>query len=122
MTDKRIAALEAETAALKASQPTPIDPAAEGKWRDQMREIAERRASQGALSHFSPAELAAFQSAAPDDVCREIAMRDCRAPTSPSQAGASGQVTKVSSNAGLARNTTGWSNPTPIKNGLGQGK
>jgi hypothetical protein len=70
-----------------------------------------------AKSMFSRADLAAMRSAAPDNVCREIAMRDARAPTSPSQAGVSGQVTKVSTNTGLpGTNTSGWMRDTPLTN------
>jgi hypothetical protein len=120
--DKRIAALEAEIDRLKASHPTPIDKAAEGEWRDRMREIAEQRASQGALSHYTHGQLRAMRAAAPDDVCKDIALRDCRAPTGPSSAGTSGQITKTSSNAGLIGSNSGWRNPVPIKKGLGQGR
>jgi hypothetical protein len=57
------------------------------------------------------------------DVIQAIVRDQQNAPRSPSQAGASGQITKTSTNAGLVgANTTGWRNPTPIKNGLGQGK
>jgi hypothetical protein len=57
------------------------------------------------------------------DVIQSIVRDQQNAPRSPSQAGASGQVTKASTGAGLAgSNTTGWRTPTPIKNGLGQGK
>jgi hypothetical protein len=118
MTDaKRIEELQAQIDRLKASQPTPIDHAAAGRWKDEMREIADRRALREAKSFFSRAELAAMQSAAPDAQCREIAMRDCRAPTSPSQAGASGRVERVHTNAGLpGTNTSGWRPQTPLTN------
>ena len=115
MTDKQIEALSAEIDRLKALQPTPIDHAAASRWRDKMHQLSEERALRQAKSMFSRAELAAFQAAAPDDVCREIAMRDCRAPTSPSQAGASGRVERVSTNAGLiGSNTTGWRDAKPL--------
>jgi hypothetical protein len=109
MTDKQIADLQAQIDRLTAQQPTPIDHDAAARWRDRQREIADRRDLAGAKSMYSRAELAAFQAAAPDDVCREIALRDCRAPTSPSQAGASGRVERVSTNAGIVgSNTSGW--------------
>jgi hypothetical protein len=120
-TNKQILALEAEIAKLKSSQPTPIDREAEAKWRNEMHQLSEARALRDAKSFFSRAELAAMQSAAPDDVCRDI-VRDNRAPTSPSQAGVSGQVTRVNTNVGLPGSNTGWSTPVPIKNGLGQGR
>jgi hypothetical protein len=120
MTDKQIAALEAEIAALKASQPTPIDPAAAGAWRDKMHEIAERRALRQAKSMFSHAELAAMQTAAPDDQCKAIALRDCRAPQGPSSQGiipTSQAISDVRSGGG-----GGWQHTVPIRNGIGQGK
>jgi hypothetical protein len=120
-TNKQIAALEAEIDRLKATQPTTIDRAAESEWRDRMHQLSEERALREATSSFSRAELSAFQAAAPDNVCRDIAMRDARAPTGPSSAGTSGQVTKTSTNVGLV-GTTGWQTPRPIKNGLGQGR
>jgi hypothetical protein len=50
----------------------------------------------------------------PTDLMRDIRMDQQNAPRSPSQAGASGQVTKVSSNAGLPGSNTGWQAPTPL--------
>lgn len=113
MTDERITRLEAELAALKSSQPTPIDRAVEGEWRDKMHEIAERNASQGALSHYTPAQLREMTAACPDP---QSLVRDHRgAPTGPSSAGTSGQVTKVSTNAGLpGSNTSGWRREAPL--------
>jgi len=122
MTDKQIEALQAQIDRLKASQPTPIDHAAAASWRDRQHQLSEERALRQAKSFFSRSDLAAMRAAAPDDQCREIAMRDARAPTSPSQAGVSGQVTKTSTNAGLIGSNSGWSTPRPIKNGLGQGR
>jgi hypothetical protein len=125
MTDKQIAALSAEIAALKASQPTPIDKAAEGKWRDEMRHIAERRASQGALSHFTRDQLREMAAACPDP---QNIVRDHRgAPLGPTSEGAiptSQTVSNVHSGAGLigSTNTSGWRTPPPVKNGLGQGR
>jgi hypothetical protein len=118
--DKQIEALNAKLAALEASQPTPIDKAAEGKWRDEMREIAERRALRDAKSSFSRAELAAMQAAAPDDQCKAIAMRDSRAPTGPSSQGiipTSQPISNVRVGGG-----SGWARQIPIRNGIGQGK
>jgi hypothetical protein len=81
------------------------------------REI-ERARARGA----SEWEIEAIK-ACPTDLIRDIVRDQQNAPRSPSQAGASGQVTKVSTGAGLVgSNTTGWRNPTPIKNGLGQGR
>ena len=120
MTDERIAALEAQIAALKATQPTPIDPTAVSAWRDKMHEIAERRALRDAKSFFSPADLAAMRSAAPDDQVKAIALRDARAPTGPSSAGivpTSQPISNVRVGGG-----TGWGYVAPIRNGIGGGK
>lgn len=112
--DKRIAALEAEIAKLKSSQPTPIDHEAASRWKDRQHQLSEERALRDAKSFFSRDELRAMRAAAPDDQCREIAMRDCRAPQGPSSGGASGQVTKVSSNAGLIGSNSGWRRETAL--------
>jgi hypothetical protein len=120
MTDKQIEALQAQIDRLKASQPTPIDPAAAGAWRDKMHQLSEARALRDAKSSFSRAELAAMQAAAPDDQCKEIALRDCRAPTGPSSQGiipTSQPISNVRVGGG-----GGWQHPIPIRNGLGQGK
>jgi hypothetical protein len=54
--------------------------------------------------------------AAPDNVLRDI-VRDNRAPQGPSSAGASGQLTKTSSNPGIpGSNTSGWLRETPLSN------
>jgi hypothetical protein len=119
-TNKQIAALSAEIDRLKASQPTPIDHAAASRWKDKMHQLSEARALRQATSSFSRAELAAMQAAAPDDQCKEIAMRDCRAPTGPSSQGiipTSQPISNVRSGGG-----GGWQHPIPIRNGLGQGK
>jgi hypothetical protein len=113
-TDQQIAALQAEIDRLKACSP-PHDPTAVSEWRDRMREIAERRASQGAMSHYTRDQLRAMREAAPDDQVKAIAMRDNRAPTSPSQAGSSGKVNTTHSNVGLpGSNTSGWRDARPL--------
>jgi hypothetical protein len=118
MTDERITALEAEIAKLKSSQPTQIDRAAEGKWRDEMRQIAEQRASQGALSHYTRDQLREMVAACPDP---QDLVRDHRgAPLGPSSEGAiptSQTVSNVHSGAGLhGSNTSGWRRETPLTN------
>jgi hypothetical protein len=118
-TNKQIAALRAEIDRLKASQPTPHDPAAVGAWRDKMHQLSEARALRQAKSSFSRAELAAMQSAAPDDQCKEIAMRDCRAPQGPSSQGivpTSQQLSNIRSGAGLIGSNTGWRRDTHLTN------
>jgi hypothetical protein len=115
MTSKdEIPQLRKELTDLKASlAPTPDDPAAVGKWRDEMHALAERRAA--GHNPFSRADIAAMQAAAPDDVVKNIALRDARAPTGPSSQGAipsSQQVSNVRTGGG--GNRTGWQNPIPL--------
>ena len=119
--DDEIAALRAEVAALKdAVKPAPaVDPREaerrDAEWMDQMHQMRERRMN--FASNFHPDDLRAMEAAAPTSVVKEIALRDARAPTSPSSAGTSGQVTRVSSNPGiLGSNTTGWVEPRPLSN------
>jgi hypothetical protein len=110
---KAIANLKAEVDQLKASlAPTPNDAAAVDKWKDEMHELAERRAA--AHLPFSRADLDAMRAAAPDNVVKSIAMRDARAPTGPSSAGASGQLTRVSTSPGIIGSNTGWAREIPI--------
>ena len=105
-----IAALKAEVDKLKASlAPALDDRAAVGAWRDQMRAASEARAS---VMHPS---VVRDMAVIPDDVVRAVALRDSRAPQGPSSAGASGQVTRVSSNPGIpGSNTSGWLRETPL--------
>ena len=119
MTDKQIEALQAQIDRLKSSQPTVIDKAAEGEWRDRMHEIAEQRALRDAKSMYTRAELAAMQAAAPDDQVKAIALRDGRAPTGPSSQGIIPTSQPISNVRGPG---SGWLAPRPIKNGLGQGR
>ena len=81
-----IAELRKEIDQLKARAPTVHDPAADARWRDSMHQMAEARARH--MGGFSDDDLRAFEQAAPTSVVRDIAMRDGRAPTSPSSQGA----------------------------------
>lgn len=63
---------------------------------------------------MSPSTMREFAQAVPDNVIKDI-VRDNRAPQGPSSAGASGQITRVSSNAGIiGSNTSGWINSPPL--------
>ena len=113
MTDAEIAELKATVEQLKASlAPTPNDAAAVGKWRDEMHQLRERRAS--AHLPFSRSDLAAMEFACPDHVAKAIAMRDNRAPQGPSSAGTSGQTMRVSTSPGIIGSNTGWSREIPL--------
>ena len=126
MTDKQIADLQAQIDRLKAQQPTPpMDPATVAKAIDKAHQMRERRASEGALSHYTPAQLREMSAACPDP---QALVRDHRgAPLGPTSEGAiptSQTVSDVHSGAGLvgSTNKSGWRTPTPIKNGLSQGR
>jgi hypothetical protein len=108
-TKSEIAELKKELAEMKASlAPTPNDAAAVARWRDEQHQLAERRAA-GHLP-FSRGDIAAMRAAAPDDVCKGIALRDARAPSSPSSPGAiPPTVSNVRGPVG-----TGWRDATPL--------
>jgi hypothetical protein len=118
-TNDQIAALQAQIKQLEAKitpppMPTEADVAAH---RDKMHQLNEARATAAAMVGFSKADLAAMRAAAPDDVCRDLA-RDARSPLTPS-----GIIPRdPTSGHGRVSSGTGWQTPTPIRNGLGQGK
>jgi hypothetical protein len=63
---------------------------------------------------MSPATMREFAEAVPTSLIRDV-VRDNRAPQGPSSAGASGQLTKTSSNPGIpGSNTSGWLRETPL--------
>ena len=82
-------------------------------------------AERQARANIDPETLKDMERACPTNLMRDIAMRDNRAPLGPSSQGiipSSQQLSNVSAGAGLVGSKTGWSKPTPIRNGLGQGK
>jgi hypothetical protein len=114
MTDNNeLADLKRELAQVKAAM-KPLDPAALERearaWRNQMHQAAEGRMSRA--NAFSHDQLAAMEAAVPADMCRDLVRHGTV--QGPSAAGSSGQVTKVSSNAGLVGSNTGWRTATPI--------
>ena len=119
---KQIAELKAEVDKLKAAMTSaPDDPQAAARWADEMHQLREGRMS--AASAFSRADLAAMEAACPGDTARAIAMRDNRAPTTPTSAIPGGQqIGRVSSSPGLpGSNTSGWAREIPLSppNGIG---
>ena len=113
MTDKdEISELKKELAEIKASlAPKPYDPAAAARWMDEMHQLAERRMS--VASPFSHADFEAFEAACPTNTVRAIAMRDNRAPMTPSSAIPGGQQTgRVSTAPGIPG--SGWRNAAPL--------
>ena len=84
-----LAALKARVAELeRAAKPAPAPSLeererADAKWRDEMHQMRERRMN--LASNFHPDDLRAMEAAAPTDLVRNIALRDARAPTSPTE-------------------------------------
>jgi hypothetical protein len=62
-----------------------------------------------------PSALRAMVEAVPDHMLREIAMRDARAPTSPSNTIPSQQATGGGGPANAPGGGTGWVDPTPLR-------
>jgi hypothetical protein len=118
MTDAKdeIAALRKRVEELEAKG----KPAPEIDWEkriaEHMNEVHQMREGRMALaSNFHADDLRAMEAAAPTLIVKGIALRDARAPTGPSSAGTSGQVSRVSSNPGLpGSNTSGWVDPRPL--------
>jgi hypothetical protein len=109
---KQIEELKAELDKLKTSiAPPPYDREDEARWRDQMHQLRERRAS--AHLPFTRSQLAAMDAA-----CSRADIKDLVAHNtlpSRSAAGASGQLVKTSTGPGIpGSNTSGWQAPTPL--------
>jgi hypothetical protein len=110
--ENKIAQMEADLAKLKANAaPEPYDAAAMLRWKDEQHANAERRASRH--NPFSRDQLASMNAACSASDIQDIVRHGTV--QSPSQAGATGQLTKVSSNAGIiGSNTTGWRDAIPL--------
>ena len=102
---KRIEELEAKA---KPPEKSNFVPMTDAEWIDQMHQMRERR-----MSMATPPSVVRDWNVIPDHIVRGV-VQDRHAPTGPSGAGASGQVTKVSSNPGLPG--SGWSAPVPLSN------
>jgi hypothetical protein len=112
--DEELAALRARIEQLEKAN-KPLDWAALDReaalWRDQMHQASEARMAR--FSNFSREDLRAFEAATPTETCRDLWQHGTT--PSPSGAGVSGQVTKVSRNAGLpGSNTGGWGREIPL--------
>lgn len=78
------------------------------------RRLAHERQIKAARARGAPEwEIDAIKNC-PTDLIQSVVRDQQNAPRSPSQAGASGQVTKVSSNAGLVGSNSGWRRETPL--------
>ena len=114
MTQKdEIAALRAEVEALKAAQPKP-EPTAEERaratreWIDQMHQIRE-----GRMAMATPPSAIRDWAVLDDNLVKGVALRDARAPTSPS--GAIPRPQQVTGGGGSPPSPTpGWVDPTPL--------
>jgi hypothetical protein len=106
----QIKALQAEVDRLKAQAPTVNDPVADARWRNQMHEMAERRA--GRMYTPSAEEMAAFERACPTSVMRNI-VHDNRAPSGrPGVIPGAQQAANVRGIGG----GTGWREASPLAN------
>jgi hypothetical protein len=108
--------LEDEVKALRAEvdrlKPTPMPTEKEvAAFRDEIHQMKEANAMKGAPSFFSRADLDAMRSACPDNECKEIALRDARAPTGPSSVGIIPSSQTISS---VRVGGSGWQRPTSI--------
>ena len=109
-TKDEIAALKAEVAALKARAAPPTREALEvdaRAFQDEMHKMRERQMSNIPVS---PELLRAYEAACPTSVAQDLVRHGTV--QSPSQAGASGQVTKVSSSPGIPG--SGWCEAAPL--------
>ena len=102
---KRIEELEA-----KANPPAKSDfvPMTDAEHRDWVHQLSEKR-----MALATPPSVVRDWAVIPDHIVKGI-REDRHAPTGPSSAGASGQVTRVSSDPGIPG--SGWSEPTPLSN------
>ena len=106
---KEIAELKAELEKLKAAvTPTPSDPAAEARFKDEMHAMAERRA--GRMYTPSPRELADFERGCPTETVRGI-VHDNRAPQGRPGVIPNQQPSDVRAPVG---GTPGWREATPL--------
>jgi hypothetical protein len=112
-TDKKIADLEREVAALKAkSTPTPTDP------RETERSIAEHidrmhQMREGRMAMATPPFVIRDFAVLDDRMVKEIALRDARAPTGPSSQGAIPSSQQLS-NVRTGGAGSGWVDPRPL--------
>jgi hypothetical protein len=107
-----IAALRAEVEALKAAQPKP-QPSAEEReravreWQDQMHQMRE-----GRMSFATPPSVVRDWAVLDDNLVKSVALRDARAPTSPSGTIPSQQV---GGGGPPPSSTPGWVDPAPLR-------
>jgi hypothetical protein len=111
--DDEIAALRKEVAALKAKVDPPKSdfvPMTVEQHRDWVHQMNERRMNHA--SNFHPDDLRAMEAACPTSAVKDIVAHG-HVPGPSGMAGASGQVTRVSSNPGIAGSNTTPLGPPP---------
>jgi hypothetical protein len=114
MTDStEIDDLKRELAQVKAAM-KPHDPAAMERevreWRDKVHKM--REAHMAHASNFSNEDLRAMEAACSTRDIQDIVKHGTI--PSPSGAGVSGQITKISSNPGIPGSNTGWRDAIPL--------
>jgi hypothetical protein len=110
-TADKIAALEAEVAALKAKVDPPKStfvPMSDAEHRDMVHQMRERQAN----TWMPPSAVQEMVAAEPKGFMHDVALRDNRAPTG--RPGMIPDSRQPSGPAGGAANTTGWRDATPI--------
>jgi hypothetical protein len=109
-----IAALRAEIDALKAAQPKPQPTAEEREratreWIDEMHQMRE-----GRMAMAMPPSAVRDMAVLDDRLVKEIALRDARAPTSPS--GTIPNSQQAGGGGSSPSSTPGWVDPRPLTN------
>ena len=111
---KKVEALESALSG-KEDKPKPkkeFVPMTDAEHRDWVHQMSERRMN--LASNFHPDDLRAMEAAAPTAMVKEIALRDARAPTGPSSAGASSQQRADVRETGGKSSTPGYVDPRPL--------
>jgi hypothetical protein len=109
-----LAALKREVEELKAAQPKPQPTAEEREratreWIDQMHQMRE-----GRMAMATPPSVVRDWAVLDDRMVKEVALRDARAPTSPS--GTIPNSQQARGGGPLPSSTPGWSEPRPLTN------
>jgi hypothetical protein len=107
------ASLRAELDALKNAM-KPADPAAEARaaadWQNEMHQMRE-----GRMSQATPPSVVRDFAVLDNNLVKEVAMRDARAPAGPSSAGAIPSSQQISNIRG-AGGGSGWAREVPLSN------
>jgi hypothetical protein len=118
MTDNtadKIAKLEAEVAELKAKVSPPKSdfvPMSDAEHRDWVHQMNERR-----MAAATPPSVVRDWNVLPDNLVKEITLRDARAPTGPSSQGVIPSSQSVSNvHVGGKSSTSGWAREIPLSN------